>query len=44
LARAALGAFLSAAREIQEQGTFSLAGAGAAFAQLDPFMAATAEP
>lgn len=43
LARVALGAFLNAAREIQEQGAFSLAGAGATFAELDPFMAQTPE-
>lgn len=41
LARTALGAFLRAAREIQEEGTFGLAGAGASFAELDPFMAGT---
>src|ERR687892_80111 len=38
LSRAALGAFLRAAREIKERGTFSFAGGAASFADLDPFM------
>ena len=37
--RAALGAFLRAAREVKELGTFSFAGDAASFAELDPFMA-----
>jgi 2-methylisocitrate lyase-like PEP mutase family enzyme len=39
LSRAALGAFLRAAREISERGTFSFAEDAASFADLDPFMA-----
>jgi 2-methylisocitrate lyase-like PEP mutase family enzyme len=39
LSRAALGAFLRAAREISERGTFSFADDAASFADLDPFMA-----
>jgi 2-methylisocitrate lyase-like PEP mutase family enzyme len=38
LARAALGAFLRAACEIQERGTFSFADDAASFAELDPFL------
>jgi 2-methylisocitrate lyase-like PEP mutase family enzyme len=38
LARAALGEFLRAAREIQEQGTFGFADRAATFADLEPFM------
>jgi hypothetical protein len=38
LSRAALGAFLRAAREVKERGTFTFADAAAAFADLDPFM------
>jgi 2-methylisocitrate lyase-like PEP mutase family enzyme len=38
LARAALGAFLRAAREIQERGTFGFADGAASFAELDRFM------
>jgi 2-methylisocitrate lyase-like PEP mutase family enzyme len=38
LARAALGAFLRAAREIGEQGTFGFADNAATFGDLDPFM------
>jgi 2-methylisocitrate lyase-like PEP mutase family enzyme len=38
LARAALGAFLRAAREVQEGGTFRFADTAASFAELDPFM------
>jgi 2-methylisocitrate lyase-like PEP mutase family enzyme len=38
LTRAALGAFLRAAREIRERGTFSFADDAASFADLDPFM------
>jgi 2-methylisocitrate lyase-like PEP mutase family enzyme len=38
LARAALGALLRAAREIQERGTFSFADGAASFAELDPFL------
>ena len=38
LSRAALGAFLRAAREISERGTFSFADDAASFADLDPFM------
>jgi 2-methylisocitrate lyase-like PEP mutase family enzyme len=38
LARAALGAFLRAAHEIKERGTFTFADAAASFADLDPFM------
>jgi len=38
LSRAALGAFLSAAREIAERGTFSFAGSAVSFSDLDPFM------
>jgi 2-methylisocitrate lyase-like PEP mutase family enzyme len=36
--RAALGAFLRAAREVREHGTFTFARAAASFADLDPFM------
>jgi 2-methylisocitrate lyase-like PEP mutase family enzyme len=39
LARAALGAFLSAAREVRERGTFGFAEAAASFADVDPYMA-----
>jgi 2-methylisocitrate lyase-like PEP mutase family enzyme len=38
LARAAFGAFLRAAREVRERGTFTFADAAASFADLDPFM------
>jgi len=38
LARAALGAFLRGAREINDEGTFTFAGMAASFADLDPFM------
>ena len=38
LARAALGAFLRAAREVKGRGTFSFADGAASFAELDPFM------
>jgi 2-methylisocitrate lyase-like PEP mutase family enzyme len=38
LARAALGAFLRAAREVRQRGTFSFADGAASFAELDPFM------
>jgi 2-methylisocitrate lyase-like PEP mutase family enzyme len=38
LARAALGALLRAAREIQQRGTFSFADGAASFAELDPFL------
>ena len=38
LSRAALGAFLRAAREIRERGTFGFADGAASFAELDPFM------
>jgi len=38
LSRAALGAFLRAAREVRERGTFTFADSAAAFADLDPFM------
>jgi 2-methylisocitrate lyase-like PEP mutase family enzyme len=38
LSRAALGAFLRAAREVRERGTFTFAADAAAFADLDPFM------
>jgi 2-methylisocitrate lyase-like PEP mutase family enzyme len=38
LARAALGAFLRAEREVKERGAFTFADAAAAFAELDPFM------
>jgi 2-methylisocitrate lyase-like PEP mutase family enzyme len=38
LARATLGAFLRAAREVKEHGTFRFADAAASFADLDPFM------
>jgi 2-methylisocitrate lyase-like PEP mutase family enzyme len=40
LARAALGAFLDAAREIKEQGTFTFTSRSASFKDLDPFMLA----
>ncbi|MGH6913851.1 MAG: isocitrate lyase/PEP mutase family protein [Geminicoccales bacterium] len=36
--RAALGAFLRAAREVKEHGTFTFAGTAATFSDLDPFM------
>jgi 2-methylisocitrate lyase-like PEP mutase family enzyme len=39
LSRAALGAFLRAAREVKERGTFNFADDAASFAHLDPFMA-----
>jgi 2-methylisocitrate lyase-like PEP mutase family enzyme len=38
LARAALGAFLRAAREVKEQGTFGFTAGAAPSAELDPFM------
>jgi 2-methylisocitrate lyase-like PEP mutase family enzyme len=38
LSRAALGAFLRAAREVKERGTFTFAADAAAFADLAPFM------
>jgi 2-methylisocitrate lyase-like PEP mutase family enzyme len=38
LARAALGAFLEAAREVRERGTFGFADRAASFAELDPFL------
>jgi 2-methylisocitrate lyase-like PEP mutase family enzyme len=38
LSRAAFGAFLRAAREIKERGTFTFADDAASFADLDPFM------
>jgi 2-methylisocitrate lyase-like PEP mutase family enzyme len=38
LSRAALGAFLRAAREVKERGTFSFADEAASFADLQPFM------
>jgi 2-methylisocitrate lyase-like PEP mutase family enzyme len=38
LSRAALGAFLRAAREVKERSTFSFADDAASFADLDPFM------
>jgi 2-methylisocitrate lyase-like PEP mutase family enzyme len=38
LSRAALGAFLRAAREVSERGTFTFAADAATFADLDPFM------
>lgn len=38
LARAALGAFLSAAREVKERGTFTFAESAASFAEIDSFM------
>jgi 2-methylisocitrate lyase-like PEP mutase family enzyme len=38
LARAALGTFLGAAREVKERGTFTFADAAAPFAEIDPFM------
>ena len=38
LPRAALGAFLRAAREVRERRTFTFAADAAAFADLDPFM------
>ena len=38
LSRAALGAFMRAAREVKEHGTFSFADDAASFADLDPFM------
>ena len=38
LARAALGAFLRAAREVKGRGTFSFAEGAASVAELDPFM------
>jgi 2-methylisocitrate lyase-like PEP mutase family enzyme len=43
LSRAALGAFLSAAREIAERGTFSFAGRAATFSDIDPFMLGRAD-
>jgi 2-methylisocitrate lyase-like PEP mutase family enzyme len=39
LSRVALGAFLRAAREIKERGTFTFADHAASFAEIDPFMA-----
>jgi 2-methylisocitrate lyase-like PEP mutase family enzyme len=38
LARAALGAFLRAAREVKERRTFTFADDAATFAEIDPFM------
>jgi 2-methylisocitrate lyase-like PEP mutase family enzyme len=38
LSRVALGAFLRAAREVKERGTFTFADAAASFADLEPFM------
>jgi 2-methylisocitrate lyase-like PEP mutase family enzyme len=38
LSRAALGAFLRAAREVKERGTFTFADAAASFAEIDQFM------
>jgi 2-methylisocitrate lyase-like PEP mutase family enzyme len=38
LSRAALGAFLRAAREVKERGTFTFANAAASFAEIDQFM------
>jgi 2-methylisocitrate lyase-like PEP mutase family enzyme len=38
LSRAALGAFLRAAREVRERGTFTFVADAATFADLDPFM------
>ena len=38
LSRAALGAFLRAAREVRERGTFTFADRAASFAELDPFL------
>jgi 2-methylisocitrate lyase-like PEP mutase family enzyme len=38
LSRVALGAFLRAAREIKERGTFTFADGAASFADLEPFM------
>jgi hypothetical protein len=38
LARVALGAFLRAAREVKESGTFTFAERAASFAEIDPFM------
>ena len=38
LSRAASGAFLRAAREVKERGTFTFADSAASFADLDPFM------
>jgi 2-methylisocitrate lyase-like PEP mutase family enzyme len=38
LPRAALGAFLRAAREVKERGTFTFAADAAAFGDLDPFL------
>jgi 2-methylisocitrate lyase-like PEP mutase family enzyme len=38
LARAALGAFLEAAREVRERGTFGFADRAASFAELDRFL------
>jgi 2-methylisocitrate lyase-like PEP mutase family enzyme len=40
LSRAALGAFLRAAREISERGTFTFGDEAASFAELNQFMAA----
>ena len=41
LRAAALGAFLRAAREVREHGTFSFADDAASFAEIDAFMRAT---
>jgi 2-methylisocitrate lyase-like PEP mutase family enzyme len=38
LSRAALGAFLRAAREVQERGTFTFAEGAASFAEIEAFM------
>jgi 2-methylisocitrate lyase-like PEP mutase family enzyme len=38
LSRAALGAFLRAAREIKERGTFGFADSAASFAEIHRFM------
>ena len=44
LSRAALGAFLRAAREIRTEGTFTFAEEAAAFAELEPFFTAETSP
>jgi 2-methylisocitrate lyase-like PEP mutase family enzyme len=41
-ARAALGAFLRAAREVKERGTFTFAADAAAFAEIEAFMSGRA--
>jgi 2-methylisocitrate lyase-like PEP mutase family enzyme len=38
LSRVALGAFLRAAREIKERGTFTFANQAASFAEIEAFM------